>query len=56
MAAGHSAEQTEALAASAQAGGRHRHPTEPESRAGAGAKLKIIRGIARSSYGAGPAA
>jgi len=31
-------------------------PTEPESRADAGARLKIIRGIARSSYGIGPAA
>jgi hypothetical protein len=35
---------------------RPRHPTKPESRADAGAKLKIIRGIARSSYGVGPAA
>lgn len=40
----------------AQAGGRHRHPTEPGSRADAGAKLEIIRGSARSSYGVGPAA
>ena len=36
--------------------GSRRPAAERESRADAGAKLKIIRGIARSSYGVGPAA
>ena len=39
-----------------QGNGPSDHTAEPESRADAGAKLKIIRGIARSSYGVGPAA